>query len=93
VADSSNGAWIPTPAETTFDNGITTSTTGWKNNSGQLVQWINDSAEIVSWSNNYNGKTTTFDATSMRFEAPVDMYSDTDAYDKYLVFPRKTILG
>lgn len=93
VADSSNGAWVPTPAETTFDNGITTSTTGWKNNSGQLVQWTNADAEIVSWSNNYNGKTTTFDATSMRFEAPVDMYSDTDAYDKYLVFPRKTILG
>jgi hypothetical protein len=94
VADSSNGAWVPTPAETTFDaDGITTTTPGWKNNSGQLVQWINDSAEIVSWSNNYNGKTTTFDATSMRFEAPVDMYSDTDAYDKYLVFPRKTILG
>jgi hypothetical protein len=94
VADSSTGAWVPTPAETTFDaDGSTTTTPGWKNNSGQLVQWINDSAEIVSWSNNYNGKTTTFDATSMRFEAPVDMYSDTDAYDKYLVFPRKTILG
>jgi len=92
VADSSIGAWVPTPAETTFDN-ATTTTTGWKNANGQLVTWINDSGAAVSWTNTYNGKTTTFDATSMRFEAPVDMYSYTDAYDKYLVFPRKNILG
>ena len=39
-----------------------------------------------------SGDITTFDATSMRFEAPVDMYSNTDIYDKYLVFPRRNIL-
>ena len=39
-----------------------------------------------------SGEITTFDATSMRFEAPVDMYSSTDVYDKYLVFPRRNIL-
>lgn len=39
-----------------------------------------------------SGETTTFDASSMRFEAPVDMYSSTDSYDKYLVFPRRNIL-
>jgi hypothetical protein len=39
-----------------------------------------------------SGEITTFDATSMRFEAPVDMYSNTDVYDKYLVFPRRNIL-
>ena len=39
-----------------------------------------------------SGETTTFDASSMRFEAPVDMYSSTDVYDKYLVFPRRNIL-
>ena len=39
-----------------------------------------------------SGDATTFDATSMRFEAPVDMYSSTDVYDKYLVFPRRNIL-
>jgi hypothetical protein len=39
-----------------------------------------------------SGEKTTFDATSMRFEAPVDMYSSTDVYDKYLVFPRRNIL-
>jgi len=39
-----------------------------------------------------SGEKTTFDATSIRFEAPVDMYSSTDVYDKYLVFPRRNIL-
>ena len=39
-----------------------------------------------------SGDTTTFDATSMRFEAPVDIYTNTDAFDKYLVFPRRNIL-
>lgn len=39
-----------------------------------------------------SGTTTTFDGTSMRFEAPVDNYSNTDAFDKYLMFPRRNIL-
>ena len=39
-----------------------------------------------------SGVATTFDATSMRFEAPVDIYTNTDAFDKYLVFPRRNIL-
>ena len=39
-----------------------------------------------------SGTETTFDATSMRFEAPVDIYTNTDAFDKYLVFPRRNIL-
>jgi hypothetical protein len=39
-----------------------------------------------------SGEATTFDGTSMRFEAPVDIYTNTDAFDKYLVFPRRNIL-
>jgi hypothetical protein len=39
-----------------------------------------------------SGSATTFDGTSMRFEAPVDNYSNTDAFDKYLVFPKRNIL-
>jgi hypothetical protein len=39
-----------------------------------------------------SGDPTTFDSTSMRFEAPVDIYTNTDAFDKYLVFPRRNIL-
>jgi hypothetical protein len=35
---------------------------------------------------------TTFDESSMQFIEPVDMYDPTDAYDKYLVFPKTNIL-
>jgi len=35
---------------------------------------------------------TRFDGGSMQFIAPVDMYSNTQEYDKYLVFPRRNIL-
>jgi len=35
---------------------------------------------------------TTFDNASMQFIAPVDMYSTSDALDKYLVFPKTNIL-
>jgi len=35
---------------------------------------------------------TTFDEGSMAFEEPVDMYDPTDAYDKYLVYPKTNIL-
>lgn len=36
---------------------------------------------------------TTFDGGSLQFTAPVDMYSNTTDFDKYLVFPKRTILG
>lgn len=36
---------------------------------------------------------TVFDGGSMEFTAPVDMYGAGDQYDKYLVFPKRTILG
>jgi hypothetical protein len=36
---------------------------------------------------------TTFDMNSMLFIDPVDMYTNTNAYDAYLVFPHRTILG
>jgi hypothetical protein len=36
---------------------------------------------------------TTFDGNSLKFIAPVDMYSNTTSYDKYLKFPHRTILG
>jgi hypothetical protein len=35
---------------------------------------------------------TIFDGDSLKFIAPVDMYSNTTVYDKYLVFPRRNIL-
>lgn len=35
---------------------------------------------------------TIFDGNSLEFIAPVDMYSSTQIYDKYLVFPKRNIL-
>jgi hypothetical protein len=49
-----------------------------------LINWINVPAS--------NSTETTFDGTSMAFEAPVDMYDPTDRDDKYLVFPKANIL-
>jgi hypothetical protein len=89
------GSWIPSPAEvTTFDaNRTGTTTPSWINNNLNVVRWVNNNDEVVVWSNTYNGKATTFDGNSMRFEAPVDMYSNTTVFDKYLVFPKRNILG
>ena len=50
--------------------------------------WVPHPAETCTFDDN----TTTFDQSSMRFEAPVDIYTNTDAFDKYLVFPRRNIL-
>jgi hypothetical protein len=152
VADSTHGAWVPTPAETTFDLRlhyeitsignyyyspyvvgdeilILGSQVGGQDGINDIVirvQNIDTSGGIVSVVIQgqaplgtlgevfdsivgtdvvgtgsgaiFNlvvgsGVATTFDASSMRFEAPVDMYSSTDVYDRYLVFPRRTILS
>jgi hypothetical protein len=39
-----------------------------------------------------NGVPTEFDGGSVKFIAPVDMYSNTQLYDRYLLFPRRNIL-
>jgi hypothetical protein len=39
------------------------------------------------------GAQTTFDEGSMQFIAPVDIYTNTDEYDKYIMFPKQNILG
>jgi hypothetical protein len=151
IADSAHGAWVPPPAETTFDlvlhyevDAFANAGTGYKigdriliagsdlggtdelNSVTITVQDINSTtgaitilnlqgtAPLFSSGDTFNnitgtniigsgvnaafdfvvgsGETTTFDATSMRFEAPVDIYTNTDAFDKYLVFPRRNIL-
>jgi hypothetical protein len=52
---------------------------------------------VISWlplitSITVVGNQTTFDQDSMQFIAPVDMYTTSDALDKYLVFPKANIL-
>jgi hypothetical protein len=92
IADSTGGAWVPTPAETYFD--LTSEPYAqWRNQAGQLTGWTNIAGETVSWISTYNGEQTIFDGDSLKFIAPVDMYSQTQVYDKYLVFPKRTILG
>lgn len=39
------------------------------------------------------GPQTLFDGGSLRFITPVDIYNNTTDFDKYLVFPNRTILG
>jgi hypothetical protein len=88
--DSATQQWIPTPPTlTTFD--ITGVISSWINNYGDLVTWYNPLYPVVNWTT-ATPPGTTFDGGSLQFIAPVDMYSNTQAYDKYLVFPKRNIL-
>jgi len=97
--------WVPPPAETTFDYPadppITPQYGTWGNYNYAYtvftpVQWVDNSGDPVTWTNTYNGEQTTFDGNSLKFIAPVDMYvgtlSNSQIYDKYLVFPKRNIL-
>ena len=98
--DPYTDTWEPNPAQTYFDYGnITPTVTQWGNYNYTVdpplftsVTWTNSFGNAVVWTNNYNGQETTFDENSLKFIAPVDMYSNTQAYDKYLVFPKRNIL-
>jgi len=78
------------PSLTTFDYSIA------------RAAWINDYLELTTWEDDYHTLATwtygtppgtTFDGNSLLFTAPVDMYSNnnTTEYDKYLLFPKRTI--
>ena len=58
-----------------------------------MVNWINTAGNQVTWTYG-TPPGTTFDGGSMQFIAPVDMYSATatTVYDKYLMFPNRTII-
>ena len=82
--------WTPTPPQlTTFDLNHRLGT--WVNNYSEIVSWANNTGGLVYWTYGFPPGTT-FDGGSMQFEAPVDMYSNTTAYDSYLLFPRRNIL-
>jgi hypothetical protein len=65
----------------------------WVNNKNVSVSWINNSNSVVVWS---NGGTTTFDTMfdggSLTFNAPADIYTNTNAYNRYLLFPKSNII-
>jgi hypothetical protein len=91
--DTATQTWDPTPPTcTTFD--LTTNViSNWTNNALNLVNWQNNSNVNVGWYNTVSSTPTIFDGGSMQFIDPVDMYSNSQEYDKYLVFPKRTILG
>lgn len=91
-ANGASGAWVPAAAETYFDLGFGIYA-NWVNVDGDQIMWVDDSGDQVTWGTAFNGNQTTFDGNSLKFIAPVDMYSQTQIYDKYLVFPKRTILG
>jgi len=41
----------------------------------------------------FDGGTTVFDGNSLKFTAPADRWTNTNEFDKYLVFPKTNILG
>jgi hypothetical protein len=98
--DPATSSWEPEPAQTYFDYGnITPTVSSWGNYNYTVdppvftpVTWTNSFGNAVVWTNNYNGEETVFDGNSLKFIEPVDMYSNSQAYDKYLVFPKQNIL-
>ena len=52
-------------------------------------QWIPQPPAATTFDND----TTVFDGGSTRFITPADRWTDTDEFDKYLVFPRTNILN
>jgi hypothetical protein len=63
----------------------------WQNAYGNTVTWSNNQTILIEWTT-ATPPGTTFDQGSMQFISPVDMYSNSQAYDKYLVFPKRNIL-
>jgi hypothetical protein len=57
----------------------------------QTVSWINSYINTVLWSFG-TPPGTIFDKGSMQFIEPVDMYTNTDIYNKYLMFPKQDII-
>jgi len=68
--------------------------TQWLNNNNTGVGWINNGGLPVVFT---PGGTiifdTTFDGGSLTFSSPADVYTNTDAYNKYLLFPKYDILN
>jgi len=62
-----------------------------KNWNRNAQEWIPTPPEATTFDVN-PGPPTVFDGGSIQFIAPVDMYSNTQIYDKYLVFPKRNIL-
>jgi len=90
--------WEPAPPEaTTFDTlTASPSISYWINSASNQVTWQNQDTTGVLWQTSGSGipqRGTIFDGGSTRFITPAVRWVPTDAFDKYLVFPRKDILS
>ena len=86
--------WHPHPATvTTFDFAHDPPFTTWINdlNPALILPWVNDAGAVIEWSY-ATPPGTTFDQSSLQFIDPVDMYSTTNEYDRYLLFPRRNTI-
>jgi hypothetical protein len=95
--DPNTDKWIPQPpAATTFDTfQLAPSLIGWINNNTFNVNWSNIGNQTTFWTTPPSGlpqRGTIFDGGSTRFITPADRWTETDEFDKYLVFPRINIL-
>jgi hypothetical protein len=90
--DPEADSWVPSPPQvTTFD--VLGEAADWQNDLAQTVEWVNNDVLVATWvSGGAEGESTIFDQNSLQFTAPVDMYSNTQEYDKYLVFSKRNIL-
>jgi hypothetical protein len=68
-------------------------TTQWLNDNDTSVSWTNNTGLVTSWT--YGGTVTfdtQFDGGSLTFSSPADQYTNTNSYDKYLMFPKSNII-
>ena len=85
--------WVPSPPSyTTFDE-VSLVTVFWLNFLSQNIQWLNNVPNAINWFTFEFTTPTTFDHDSLQFIDPVDMYTNTQEYDKYLVFPYRNIIN
>jgi hypothetical protein len=95
--NAATGQWVPSPPTYTTFDAEGNIPTNWINNNQEIVVWINNYNQVDYWYSNSNLGPTIFDGNSMMFIDPVDMYVgtlyDAQIYDKYLVFPKRNILG
>jgi hypothetical protein len=71
-------------------------TSTWINNTNTGISWLNNSGEIALWKATGNVTATfdtQFDGGSITFNAPADQNTNTNEYNKYLMYPKRNILG
>ena len=79
-----------------LNNSIATFVVHWIDNLPNLyVSWINDDIQYVEWISDVSTTytfDTRFDGGSLTFNDPADEDTNTDAYNKYLMYPKRNIL-